>query len=100
MLQKLDTFAIHLLKAGFTTSYELAHVDLIQESVTAIRKRIELKSTGQLVRLSEVSQTAADQLYLDTLAKLYLGLTAHLEKSLSSNDMREKEIALIWKEIR
>ena len=100
MLQKLDTFAERLLKAGFQDSYELAHADLIQESVRAIQKRIELKNKGQLVLLPQASQTAADQLYLDTLAKLYLGLATHLEKCLTSEDKQEKEIALFWKEIR
>jgi len=100
MLQKLYNFACRLRKLGFQESYELAHVQLILESVQAIQQRITLKNRNQLVPLPEVSQTAADQLYLDSLSKLYFGLMTHLDKSMNSDNRQEKEIAAIWKECR
>ena len=99
MLQKLNSFVGQLTKEGFNESYEMAHIRLILESVQAIQKRIALKKEGKLIFLPEASQNAADQLYLDTLTKLYSGLTVQLEKNLASENKQDKQIALLWKQI-
>ena len=100
MLKKLEKFATELSRKGFQESYELSHSRLILESARAIQRRVALKREGKLVPLPEASQTAADQLYLDTLTKLYAGLTAYLEANLTSGKPGEKQMAEIWKEVR
>lgn len=100
MLKKLNGFVSQLKEGGFQESYEMAHAKLILESVQAIQKRIVLKNEGKIVELPEASQTAADQLYLDTLTKLYYGLNAAMEKNLGSESSNEKQIALLWKQIQ
>ena len=100
MLQKLENFEVQLSRKGFQESYELSHIRLILESAGVIRQRVALKLSGKLVLLPEVSQTAADQLYLDTLTKLYAGLVTQLEKNLSSEKTQDRQIAELWREIR
>jgi hypothetical protein len=99
LLLKLSGFASRLEKEGLGGSYEFSHTRLILESVSAIQERTRLKKEGKLVSLPDVSQTAADQLYLDTLTKLCLGLTTKLEKNLASDNKVEKQIAGIWKNL-
>ena len=99
MLQKLENFATQLSHKGFQESYELAHVWLVLESARVIRQRAALKLGGNLIPLPEASQIAADQLYLDTLTKLYAGLKAQLEKDLASEGMQDRKIAELWKEM-
>lgn len=98
ILQKVFLFASKLHSKGFSDSYEAAHCRLILESVAAIQQRILLKNRGQLPLLPEVSQKAADQLYLDTLAKLYSGLTTHLNEQLAEGAGFENQISRLWKE--
>ncbi|MEI6276479.1 MAG: hypothetical protein WCP08_10840 [Prolixibacteraceae bacterium] len=100
LLLRLSAFASRLTKEGLDGSYEFAHTRLIIESVRAIQERTRLKKDGQLTILPEVSQLAADQLYLDTLTKLCGGLTTLLEKNLTSGYNLERQIAGIWKEMR
>ena len=99
MLQKLENFAARLSGNGFQESYELAHVRLILESARVIRQRTALKLNGNLNLLPEASQIAADQLYLDTLTKLFAGLTALLEKNIGSEETKDRKIAELWREI-
>ncbi len=99
MLKKLNVFVSQLTKEGFRESYEMAHARLILESVQVIQQRIILKNKSKLVNLPEASQTAADQLYLDTLTKLYFGLNEALERNLASKDQQEKQIATLWKKM-
>jgi hypothetical protein len=100
LLSKISNFATRLTGEGFEQTYEAAHANLIIESVGVIQERTRLKAEGKLVALPEVSQNAADQLYLDTLAKLCAGLTAHLEKKLSSENSSERRIAELFREIK
>lgn len=100
LLGKIADFAVRLSKNGLDGTYEASHASLILESVRAIRERTSLKAEGKLVSLPEASQIAADQLYMDTLAKLCDGLTAHLEKCRLSGTGSEKRIAELFLESR
>ncbi len=84
---------------GYTETYEYKVCQLILESLQSAFERTKLKSANQLVDLPEVSQNAADALYLSTLNNLYTGLTAHLNKMKIATDPKIKEIANIWTEI-
>ena len=99
MLQKLENFADRLSGNGFQESYELSHARLVLESAQVIRRRTALKLSGNQILLPEASQIAADQLYLDTLTKLYAGLSRQLEKNLGSEKAQDRQIAELWREI-
>ncbi len=99
MLLKLENFAAQLSLKGFQERYELSHIRLILESAEVIRQRTAMKLSNKLALLPEISQIAADQLYLDTLTKLYAGLVTQLEKNLVSEKTQDRQIAELWREI-
>jgi hypothetical protein len=84
---------------GYTDTYEYRICQLILESLGSVYERTQLKSAGELPDLPEVSQNAADALYISTLNNLYIGFAAHLEKKKIASDPKIKEIAKIWSDI-
>jgi len=64
---------------GGGRSYEAAHARLALEYVLTIAERRRLQQEKKLAPLPEPSQTAADQSYRDTAARLYEGLVKVLD---------------------
>ncbi|MCE1198509.1 MAG: hypothetical protein LWW85_06025, partial [Marinilabiliales bacterium] len=95
-LDHLERFAAKLRRSGMADSYACSHAQLILECRSVIARRSEWLRSGRLVPLPEATQKAADQLYLDTLAKLCLGLTQWLEKSPASADRESVKTLRIW----
>lgn len=87
-----------LLKERVPADYEIAHLRLAAECVTAIQQRRAMKAAGRLAPLPEKSQAAADKLYIDTAAKLCDGLIRTLEGYGRSDDPRKQRIDRIWRE--
>jgi len=100
---KARRFAIlhdKLTEAGMGDGYEAGHAKLAADCVWAIKSRMELLEKGELARLPEKSQTAADQSYVDAARNLAEGLEAVLERYAKSDGQRERKIAAIWESIR
>jgi hypothetical protein len=89
---KLRRFHAALVKAGLADSYEAAHARLAVTCFSVAQTRFQRLSRGELPRLPERSQLAADQSYLETTAKLCDGL----EKVLASyqNSSRPEKLRL------
>jgi hypothetical protein len=85
-----------LVAADLADSYESAHARLAVDFRTAACRRFTLLAEGNLPRLPERSQHAADRLYLDTLARLCEGLEKTVTAYEGASDGRRKRIHEAW----
>jgi hypothetical protein len=97
-----ETSAFHsrLAAAGFAESMEAAHAQLVLDAIHAAHERQRLLAAGKLPLLSQVSEAAADQSYLDAASKLYDGLAGLMKSYEKSPDERKRRIFELWGEGR
>ena len=89
-------FGEAMVQAGLGDSYEAAHARLTVKCLLAAHARLEALKNGKLSPLSPPSESAADQLYLSTVAKLCDGLEQLLDGSKNSKDERRRKIYSVW----
>jgi len=94
--QKLRAFSQRLFGALLGDSYEAAHARLAVECVATALERARLRAAGKIELLPEPSQTAADQSYIVTAAKLCDGLEAVLRTYEGSADPRKQQVLRLW----
>ncbi len=97
-LEPFRAFRARLSDAGLGESYEARHAKLIVDYVVAIEARKKMLADGTLAPLPEVSQTAADKSYQETMDKLADGLRGVLKGYEGSDDAHKKQVLAIWKE--
>lgn len=89
LIERLD-------QANLTETYESAHAQLILTQWLTLLKRLNLQRAGQLPRLPERSQSAADKSYTDTLSRLYDGLRKVLNSYAKSADAKKQKLYEVW----
>ena len=94
---RLARFHDQLVSAGLDNSYEARHARLAVEYLAVTQRRANLLTSGKLKPLPPRSQKAADQSYLDTTARLCVGLEAVLKAYDESNDQQRQRIYRLWK---
>jgi hypothetical protein len=82
--------------AGYGDTYEVAHARLVLDCIHTIAARDELLAVGDLAKLPEASQAAADKSYRDTVDRLMQGLDAHLRKQAESADPAAQALGKLW----
>jgi hypothetical protein len=93
---KVQEFCRRMDAAGFNTRYERAHAALCRDAMhTAFERQAELER-GDLKKLPEASQRAADQSYVNAANRLYDGLDVLLKSYAKSGDPTRKQIAELW----
>jgi hypothetical protein len=97
---RMGRFLAALSAAGHDGSYEAAHARLIVRFTEACAERRDLLAAGRLNRLPEASQAAADRSFVDTAARLGLGLEKVLESYAGSADPLKKKMFFLWQETR
>jgi hypothetical protein len=96
--QRLRQFHALLEKNRLGDTYEAAHARLAIQCLATAHARLRRLSQGQLKPLPDASsQSAADQLYLDTARKLARGLAATITAYAKSADPRKQRFAQLWK---
>ena len=95
-LDRVLKFQRRLLAAHLGETYEAAHARLIVDFAEVTASRRELLRLGQLGRLPEPSQTAADQSYEATLTKLCDGLDLVLKSYEHSPDPHRLKMFQLW----
>lgn len=95
-MSRLDVIANWLLNNGLDSSYELAHIRLIDKAFFAAAQRQELESQHKLPSLSPASQKAADASYIDTVTNLLTGLEKTLNSYKSSPNPTQQKIYAAW----
>ena len=93
---KLSKFLTLMKNAAVTGRYETAHARLALAATQAIQSRRELLGNGELKRLPEPSQTAADKSYVDAATKLCDGFEMALAGYRNSNDPLRRRIHSVW----
>ena len=94
----LEAFYNGMRETGLSDTYEARHARLIIEYLAAIHQRNSLFDQGVLNDLPEqASQSAADQSYTDTAAKLYQGLATTLDAYAGSQDPGKRQIHSLWR---
>ena len=97
--ERLRTFHRLLTENGLAESYEAAHARLALECLDMAHTRLRLLDEGKLKPLtSAVSQSAADQLYLDTAQKLADGLAKVLTAGEKSPNPAKRQAAQWWRQ--
>jgi hypothetical protein len=96
--ERLRRFHAAMLEAGLGETYEAAHARLAVRYLATAYRRAEMLAAGQLARLPERSQAAADRLYLDTAAKLCDGLEKVLNRHAQAQEALKRRIHTLWKE--
>ncbi|MCX7427773.1 MAG: hypothetical protein NTW96_19365 [Planctomycetia bacterium] len=97
-VERLRIFHAALVKANLADGYEAAHARMAVEAFLVRDRRRKLLAEGTLKPLSEPSEAAADQCYVQTTARLCEGLEKVLEGYGASNDPKKKRLAAIWAE--
>jgi hypothetical protein len=77
--------------------YEVKHAELTIEAARTLDKRTSMFAHNQLSRLPEPSCSAADELYVQTVKNLALGLATELETYAAAEDVMKKRLYDIWK---
>jgi hypothetical protein len=94
----LRRFHAHLVAAGLANTYEAAHALLAAEFFSVAQARFQMLRHGELPRLPERSQLAADQSYLDTTDKLCDGLEKLLASYRDSKDPGKSHLQRLYAE--
>jgi hypothetical protein len=95
--KRLANFHRLLQENGEKGSYEALHTRLALECLSMAHERLKLLKAGKLKPLNNpVSAAAADQLYVDTAAKLANGLSRVLDTNASSPDPRKQKLSGLW----
>lgn len=89
-----------LEQANLGTSCEAAHTQLVLRQWLTIVRRLELQRAGNLPRLPERSQAAADGSYLDTLVRLCEGLQKVLDGDARSDIAQKRRINEVWQAVK
>ena len=93
---RVSEFHRQLLAARFAKTYEAAHARLIVDFAEVTAARQELLVAGKIRRLPEVSESAADKSYRDTLVKLCDGLDAVLQSYEHSPEPVRRKLFQLW----
>jgi hypothetical protein len=97
LAKRLSTFHRLLVENGEVGSYEASHTRLALECLSVAHARLKLLKEGGMKPLaSPISQAAADQLYVDTAAKLANGLSHVLAANADSSDPRKQTLGRLW----
>jgi hypothetical protein len=84
---------------GQTDTYEAAHCRLVMECLAAAHTRLSWLAGGRLKPLANpISQSAADESYLDTVRKLSDGLAQVLAAGEKSTAPEKRRLAELWKQ--
>jgi hypothetical protein len=86
-----------LCSAGLADRYEAAHARLAGEYFATARQRLQMLSAGTLAALDDASQRAADQSYIDTVARLCHGLERTVAGYEDSEDADQRRVHAIWR---
>jgi len=89
-----------LEQANLGTSCEAAHTQLVLRQWLTIVRWLELQRAGNLPRLPERSQAAADGSYLDTLVRLCEGLQKVLDGDARSDIAQKRRINEVWQAVK
>ncbi|HNY42619.1 MAG TPA: hypothetical protein PKJ41_19615, partial [Bryobacteraceae bacterium] len=90
--QRMIEFHRHLVAAGLGSSYEAAHAQVAIDMVRAANERFVLRDSGKLKPLPDVSQRAADKLYVDVSNRLMDGLERAVRPYEKSTNARQKRV--------
>ena len=90
--KRLERLHRRLINADLGATYEAAHAQLACDSIRVVRERRSLLRQGQLKPLPDVSQAAADKLYLQTAVRLCDGLDALIATYAESKEPRRKTV--------
>jgi hypothetical protein len=96
----LQAFVERLAGAGYGGSYEAAHARLAIQAIRAMEQRRRLQGEGKLAALSQGTQAAADQSYVETANRLCEGLERLMASYERSPDARALRIARIYRALR
>ena len=85
------------LQGDLAASYASAHARLAFAAIATVLARWTMQAQGQLAKLPEPTQLAADQAYLDAAAKLYAGLETVVKTYKKSADPQQRKIYKAWR---
>ena len=93
----LRRFVLRVKQANVSDNYELAHAQLALEVLETIHTRRALLGAGKLKRLSDPSQAAADQSYVDAAKKLCDGFEKVLASYKDSSNSERRKMHDTWR---
>ncbi len=97
--ERLRRFHRSLTEIGLADTYEAAHARLAMDCLATAHDRLTRLAKGELKpQANLVSETAADELYLDTARKLADGWIRAMAADEASPDPRKQRVARLWKE--
>jgi len=95
-VERVREFHRRLAGTRLGDTYEAAHAQIVLDCARAAIVRQEWLKAGKIRRLPEVSQTAADHCYVDTVSKVCAGLESVLQGNEKSSDSTKKELYQHW----
>lgn len=93
---RMRRFHESMVKAGLGDAYEAAHARLAVAYLATTHQRLVRLDKGELERLPQASQQAADRLYLSTTAKLCEGLERVLDGYKTAVESGKRRIYQLW----
>ena len=89
-------FCNRMDQVGFHTRYERIHAALCRDAIDVVFERINMVASGEIKKLPEASQKAADKSYVDAADRLFDGLDSLMKQYKTSDDATRKQIAGLW----
>ena len=89
-------FCKRMDEAGLHTRYERIHAALCRDAIDVVFERMNMVASGEIKKLPEASQKAADKSYADSANRLFDGLDVLMKQYKSSDDATRKQIAELW----
>lgn len=94
--RRLTAFTQAAEAAGFGTSYPVTHARLTLRCLETAATRTRLQAEGKIQPLPAESQAAADQLYVDTVDRLWRGLEDDMRRETAMPDSPQSRLQTIW----
>ena len=92
----MKLFYSRLSSERFGDSYEAHHATLIFQAAEAWQRRRDMLAKGNLKVLPEPANSAANEVYRDTLFKLCQGLKKTIESYSDSSDAEKQKFYKYW----
>jgi hypothetical protein len=93
---KILDFCKRMDLAGFHDRYERSHAALCRDAIDVVFEHQTKLASGEIKRLPETSQKAADKSYVDAANRLFDGLDDLMRSYKKSADPIRKQIAALW----
>ena len=97
-LEQIETFYQNLNAHNLSDCYAAKHAAVVIHAANAATKRQQELGYGRFSRLPEPARSAADQVYSETVPKLFRGLAKEMTRYENSSDETKQVIYNFWKQ--